>query len=152
MRHRLPWWFSAGLGLALALGVPAGAQETPAADPESTYAKLADSGPGIYEVKVDKKGGRVVSLLAVGQARIPEVLRDAKGMELVRRRAQLSAFGGFIAWLKEDVKLHDEKGTERVSKSAEADLSDLQNLELVYQRADTKEKTYTVVFRWARAK
>ncbi len=151
MRHRFAFW-SAALILAVALDL-AGAQETPADSSEQEYAKLAETWPGICKTQSDKKG-RVVSCLVVGQARIPEVLQDARGMEMVRRRAQLSAYQSFIAWLTEDlrVKQDEVKGSERVTKSAEADLSDLQNFELVYRQADCKEKTCTVVLRWVRAR
>jgi hypothetical protein len=145
-------WSAVGTIVSLALTV-AGAQETPADSSEEQYAKVAEGPKGVSQAQRDKKG-RVVSCLVVGKAPIREALQDARGMEMVRRRAQLCAYRCYIAWLKEDVRVkqNEVKGTERVTWSAEADMSDLQNFELVYQQVDAKEKIYTVVLRWVRDK
>ena len=77
------------------------------------YSKVAEAGPGVYNIEFDAKG-RITSMLAVGSSRISTVLGAAKGKEVARQRASLQADAEFIKFLKAEVSIHEKTDDETV--------------------------------------
>jgi hypothetical protein len=75
--------------------------------------KVAEAGPGVYNIEFDAKG-RIISMLAVGSSRIGTVLGAAKGKEVARQRASLQADAEFIKFLKAEVSIHEKTDDETV--------------------------------------
>jgi len=71
---------------------------------EEALSKIASLGPGVHAIKKDSKG-QIISCMVVGQARISTVLGKAKGIEIARDKANLSASAEFVKWLKEEVSV-----------------------------------------------
>ena len=77
-------------------------------------ANIAAMGPGVHEVRKNKKG-RIVSCFVVGQSRISTALGKAKGLEVARKRADLNASAEFVKWLKQDVTVVENNEDETVT-------------------------------------
>jgi nitrogen regulatory protein PII len=75
--------------------------------------KVAEAGPGVYNIEFDAKG-RIVSMLAVGSSRISTVLGAAKGKEVARQRASLQADAEFVKFLKAEVRVCEKTDDETV--------------------------------------
>ena len=78
-------------------------QDTPAQTTvEEQIKQLAELGPGIHKVKQDERKA-LKSCVVVGQARISTALGQAKGLEVARRNARLSAEKEFVKWVRTNV-------------------------------------------------
>jgi hypothetical protein len=168
-----------GLTLSVALTclclipVPLSAQEDDAktsakSAAEQEMAKLAALGPGVRAIQKDKKG-RITSCIVVGQSRISTALGESKGLEVARKRADLSASAEFVKWLKQDVTVventDDEtvtllEGTEKESgKAVEKTGSKMtsisqglvRGLQVLHVKTDGENKTITVLKGWKAA-
>ncbi len=139
---------------------------------EEQMAKLVALGPGVHNVKKDKKG-RIVSCIVVGQSRISTALGKAKGLEVARDKAGLACSAEFVKWLKEDVKifqstedetiilltgeeggenesiLESAKAVEKSTKKIESVSTGLiRGLLVLHKEVDSADKTYTIVKGW----
>jgi hypothetical protein len=129
---------------------------------------LASLGPGVHDIKKDN--GQLRSLKVVGSARIPSSLGAAKGLEIARDRAQLSAQQQFVEWIKANVtaiKSSDsetiislESGAEGATesgKSVETDKNSVisqaqglvRGLTLIGKKQDGDNQTLTLVYGWS---
>ena len=81
---------------------------------EEQMAKIAALGPGVHAIQKDKKG-RITSCIVVGQSRISTALGKSKGLEVARKRADLSASAEFVKWLKQDVTVVENTDDETVT-------------------------------------
>ena len=160
---------------------PASAQEKKeAAEPKAASAEeqmdnFVKQGPGIHNIKKDKKG-RVRSLILVGQSRISTVLGAAKGKEVARQRAEQSAKATFVKWLGEAVVVCESaenettlflQGEESTDKNALSEAgkaveknSDtyksvaaglIRGLTLLHSNLNAEDKEYSVVYGWSLA-
>lgn len=66
--------------------------------PEQIVKRLTEMGEGVHEVK--SEGGKLKSLMIVGQDRISTVLGEAKGLQTAQKRATLKANAAFVDWMK----------------------------------------------------
>jgi hypothetical protein len=149
--------------------------EPKAGSVEEQMDNLVKQGPGIHNIKKDKKG-RVQSLILVGQSRISTVLGATKGKEVARKRAEQSAKAAFVKWLGEAVAVYEsqdnettlflqgeesndknalseagkavEKNTDSY-KSVSAGL--VRGLQLLHTDLNAEDKEYTVVYGWSLA-
>ena len=81
---------------------------------EEQIAKIAALGPGVHAIQKDKKE-RITSCIVVGQSRISTALGKAKGLEVARKRADLSASAEFVKWLKQDVTVVENTDEDTVT-------------------------------------
>lgn len=130
--------------------------------------QLAGMGPGVHKVQKDE-AGRMKSCVIVGQARISTVLGNAKGLEMARKRANLSANAEFVKWMKSSVKaietmtnesiVYLEGSDKALSESGKATEVTKENVELVSQgvvrgmtligvHQDGSGGVFTAVFGW----
>jgi len=135
-------------------------------------AKIAEAGPGVYNIEFDAKG-RITSLLVVGTARISTVLGAAKGKEVARTRASLACDAEFVKFLKSEVKAYEKtedetviflegnegndkdamnesgKSIEKTSVKLERSAQGMiRGMQVAYVETSEKEKTYYLVKRW----
>jgi hypothetical protein len=97
------------------ISMPVFAQEDDAkSSKKSGLATIATMSPGVYSIQKDKKG-RITSCIVVGRSRISTALGKAKGLEVARKRADLSATAEFVKWLKQDVTVVEDADDETVS-------------------------------------
>ena len=96
--------FAFTMALAGLIGSSQAQQTVPeATDSAGKIQQLAELGPGVHKIQKDE-AGRMKSCVIVGQARISTVLGNAKGLELARKRANLSANAEFVKWMEGNVK------------------------------------------------
>jgi len=178
MKSRIAFCFACFLALNTAVW----AQETDQKDKsekidaspsiEEQMAKLVALGPGVHNVKKDKKG-RILSCIVVGQSRISTALGKSKGLEVARDKAGLACSAEFVKWLKEDVKifqstddetiilltgeeggenesiLESAKAVEKSTKKIESVSTGLiRGLLILHKEVDSADKTYTLVKGW----
>lgn len=80
--------------------------------PEQIVKRLTELGEGIHEVK--SEGGKLKSLMVVGQERISTVLGEAKGLQTAQKRATLKANAAFVEWMKTHVTSISSTGDETI--------------------------------------
>jgi hypothetical protein len=139
---------------------------------QKQLANIAALGPGVHAIQKDKKG-RIHSCIVVGQSRISTALGKAKGLEVARKRADLSVSAEFVKFLKEKVtvveNLHDEtitllEGTEEDNKdhlkesgkAGDRVVTDItsvseglvRGLQVLYVKTDGENKTLSVLKGW----
>lgn len=142
---------------------------------EDEMAALVRLGPTVHIRKKDAKG-RVERLIVVGQGRISTVLGAAKGNEMARKKAALSARAEFVKWLGEKVEVRENAeneatlfltGAEENDKGAQSEAgkaveksSDsyksvaeglVRGLTLLHSDVNAEEKTCTLVYGWSAA-
>lgn len=137
-------------------------------------AKIVKLGPGVYDVKKDKKG-HITSCVVVGSARISTVLGKGKGLEIAREKAHLAATAEFSRWLKEEVRVYSSNNEETITilegkEGAEESLVEagksidksskvmesissalIRGLQVIHKDIDGDEKNYTLVMGWSSA-
>jgi hypothetical protein len=144
------------------------AAQVPAQAPSDAIKALADLGPGVHKIKKDD-GGRLQSCVIVGQARISTVLGTAKGLEIARKRARMSAQAEFVRWMKTSVATvqvmsdssqvvlkGNDKALSESGKAVEltsdnvATLSEgvLRGMTIIGVHQDGKTETMTAVYGW----
>ena len=136
--------------------------------------KLADLGPGVHEIKTDKKG-RITSCIVIGQARVSTVLGKAKGTPVARDKARLDCSVQFVKWLGEKVAVYESsedetilflegnkendaaarkesgKAVEKSTKKMESVSNGLvRGLQVLHVEVSDKDRTYTLVMGWDR--
>lgn len=146
------------------------AKDTPSA--QERMSKLIALGPGVHEVKKDKKG-RILSCMIVGQARVSTVLGKAQGLEVARDKAALACSSEFVKWLKEDVNVYQSSEDERIvlisgqeggeddsiqesAKAVEKTVKKMESvanglvrgMQMLHKEVDSSGKTYTIVKGW----
>jgi hypothetical protein len=101
-------------GLVISSAAPAADDKSK--DPKARkvdLSKVAEAGPGVYNIEFDSKG-RIVSLLTVGTSRISTALGATKGKEVARQRASTQADAEFVKFLKTEVKVYEKTDDETV--------------------------------------
>jgi hypothetical protein len=104
---------------------------------EQAMAKIAALGPGVHAIQKDNKG-RITSCIAVGQSRISTALGKGKGLEVARKRADLSASAEFVRWLKQNVTVVENRDDETVTL---LDGSEEDNKDILKESGKAVEKT-----------
>jgi hypothetical protein len=142
-------------------------------DADKVVSKLIQLGSGVHKVKTDDQG-RIQSCVIVGQSRISTALGKAKGLEVARQRAQLSASAEFVKWLKEKVEVHQKsedetilfiegsegndkdalresgKAVEKTTQKIEVTAKGLaRGFQVLGTDVSDEDKTYTVVIGWS---
>lgn len=139
---------------------------------EEQMAKIAELGPGVYNLQKNKMG-RITACVVVGQARISTALGKAKGMEMARDKANLACSSEFVKWLKEEVSVYlsnddetvilmegeeagDDESLKESAKSVEKSSKKMDSLskglvrglQMLHKQVDGDGKSYTVVKGW----
>jgi hypothetical protein len=150
-------------------------KEENAPSAEEQMAALVKLGPGVHNIKKDKKG-RVLTLIVVGQARISTVLGGAKGKEMARKKAAQGARAEFVKWLGEAVVVCENaeneatifiQGEEGKDKDAQSEAGKavektgdsfkslsagfVRGLTLLHTDVNADEKECTMVYGWSLA-
>lgn len=110
------------IAVAALIGPSLQAADQPTETPEQIVQRLAELGPGVYEIKTENR--HLKSLKVVGKVRISTVLGKAKGMEIAQQRAHASALIKFTEWLKANVTSSSNDANEVITIS-EGDGKDL---------------------------
>jgi len=169
-------WLATASAIAVVLAggtAPAGEKEKADAEVAKALGKIAQLGPGVHAIKMDKQG-RITSCMIVGQARISTVLGKPKGLQDARTKARLDVSAQFVKWLKEKVSLHEKSGEETIlflegsenndekalkesgksiektSKTFES-VSEgfLRGLQVLHVEVSDKDKSYALVMGWS---
>lgn len=135
---------------------------------EQAVKRLTELGEGVHEVKME--GGRLKSLMVVGQDRISTVLGEATGIQTAQKRATLKANAAFVDWMKLNVVSISSAGEEKIitltsdgqNLSEQGKVSEttrqeivtmseglVRGLSLVAKDQDPETQMMTLIFSWS---
>jgi hypothetical protein len=135
---------------------------------EQAVNRLAELGEGVHEVKIE--GGKLKSLMVVGQDRISTVLGEARGIQTAQKRATLKANAAFVDWMKLNVVSISSAGEETIvtltsdgqnlseqGKASETTRQEIvtmseglvRGLSLVAKDQDPETQMMTLIFSWS---